>query len=221
MTDYGIFQLCLKVTTEVKKQENIDKGLAYESLLTKTAFWVHDDEKEKIRYILFRPTSNSKWDWFINFLAIKVKDNRGIKQHAGFLACYLSIHNALNRAIANSPYEKIKFAGYSKGGAVAQKAYERLPDLHKNKKFLVLSLFASPRLYSFFTRDKLPKRMFDVEGYRYRSDIVTFVPPIIFGYAHVIQIIGLGKRRIFPFPFSIKDHYPEGYLKELKLEERW
>ena len=216
MTDYELFELTRSIPKDDALQELIKKGLAYENKVTKTAFMISDDKKEKIRYILCRETSGTLLDWAWNMVACKVRDNRRIKQHAGFLACYLSIHQSLNRAIKESPYTKIRFVGFSKGGAIAQKAFERLPDIHKSKDFISPAIFGSPRLYSWWSVRKLPQRLREAEGYRYRSDLVTFVPFFFLGYRHAIKIIPLKRRRIFPLPWWPFDHYPERYEKELR-----
>lgn len=210
-----LFELTLTVRKAVTNPDLIKKELVYESLATRTAFMVHDDKKDKVRYICFRETSGHWWDWCINLVYKKVRDHRGIARHGGFTACYLSIFKALNKAIKTSPYP-IKFVGYSKGGAMAQIAYERMPELHKDKKFLIPTVFGSPRVYGFFSVPRLPDRMKDIQRFEYRGDMVTKVPFFFMRFRHTGERIPLGKLRIFPFPLWPLDHYPNNYADELK-----
>ena len=216
MTNLELFELTLKTRTVVQDKDAVEKGIAYESKATKTAFMIYDDHKAKIRYICFRETSGHWWDWFINLVYKKVRDHRSIARHGGFTACYLSIFKALNKAIKKSPYP-IKFVGYSKGGAIAQIAYERMPAVHKDKQFLIPTVFGSPRVYGFFSVSQLPDRMKDLQRFEYRGDMVTKVPFFFMRFRHTGERIPLNKLRIFPFPVWPWDHYPKHYLKELEL----
>ena len=74
--------------------------------------------------------------------------------------------------------------------------------------------FDSPRVYAGFTvKKELQERWAQYIVFRNHSDIVTHVPPVLFGYCHVGTVIQIGKDlKINP----VESHYPDNILMALK-----
>ena len=72
--------------------------------------------------------------------------------------------------------------------------------------------FGCPRIFWGLKPKKLAIRWKSFTVIRNIDDIVTHVPPLIFGYSHIGNIIKIGKRG----KYSMVDaHRPENILKEL------
>jgi len=184
-------------------------------------------EDDKTLYIYFQG-SNSITDWVRNFLF--TKDCYGVfKAHKGFLMAYREARNLLLDKVyekdKNGDYKwlKIIVVGYSHGGALCQLALQDIVYHRPDIKDCILGYaFESPRAL----KVKKEHRHFwkNLIVVRNGSDIVTHLPPAIFGYHHLgtmVKIqgdISLVEKRI---PRCIKYHYPQCVLDGLKKKENF
>lgn len=163
-------------------------------------------EKEDTLYIFFQGSS-SVADWIENF-AFKQKVYGEFKVHRGFLFAYKQVRDLLLDQTYSNNYKQVIVVGYSHGGALCQLAFEDIK-YHFPELEVKGYAFESPRCL------KVPKK------YRHRwngltvirngTDIVTHLPPRIFGFDDLgimLKIKGnpklVGKR----LPKFIKYHYP-------------
>lgn len=148
--------------------------------------------------------------WALDFLTAKVPYKnmpQKFKAHAGFLNIYKDAEDYIKAEIKKRKCDKIVFAGYSQGGAVAMLAYEDYAFTGYNCAGVT---FAQPRV---FTSGAPADRFDELTRVYVRGDIVTTVPFI--GFKHYGQPLALGKKYNALFP-SVKNHTPDVYRAELK-----
>lgn len=151
-----------------------------------------------IVYLLFQQ-SNSKEDWKNNFdFPAKPYKDMEIpwKCHRGFLKVWKSIEPYIENTVLDQTVKKFIIIGYSHGAAIATLAHEYVwfhrPDLREHG--LEGYGFGCPRCYwGLFIDIELEKRWENFYPIRNCHDIVTHVPPIIFGFRHIGQLISVGK----------------------------
>lgn len=186
------------------------------------------EEDGETLYILFQCT-NSKVDWKNNFdfPAIPYKD-MGIKWrcHRGFLRVWKSIKDYIKESILNEKYKKIIVVGYSHGAAIATLCHEYVwfnrPDLRESG--LEGYGFGCPKCYfGFFgVKKSLKERWKNFYPIRNCGDIVTHMPPFIFGFRHVNKVWKLkNKKQPLKHHFlrCVNAHYPDNILYSLDKEE--
>lgn len=161
---------------------------------------------------LYFEWSNGATDWRNNF-DFPAKPYRDMKNtwfcHRGFLKVWKSIEPHVADVIADPSVYTIDIVGYSHGGAIAQLCYEYVKFNRPDVKVEGVG-FGAPRVFWGFASKKVMQRF---EGFcvvRNGHDIVTHLPPVIFGFRHVGDVIHVGKS-VGP----IKDHYPEKYKEAL------
>lgn len=199
-------------------------------------------EKDDCLTIYFAP-SNSLTDWKRNFMfkAQPYKDMAiPYKVHRGFLKAWKEVEDIIIKKITeiqdsdphddvgNSTYKyrDITIVGYSHGAALAQFCHEcvwyhRL-DLRKSPHFITYA-FEAPRIFAHKTMPKeLKERWSNCILFRTNNDIVTHMPPKLFGYCDVNAVcqidgdISLVKNKL---PKCFKSHYEVVvYDALLKLE---
>lgn len=158
--------------------------------------------------------SNGKTDWRNN-LDFPAKPYRDMGNkwyaHRGFLKVWKVIEPHLVDAIRDPNVRVIEIAGYSHGAAIALLCHEyckfNRPDC------LVTGYgFGAPRVVWGFMRKAVRERFEGFVVVRNRRDIVTHVPPVLFGYRHPSAILKLNDG--VPIS-SIDAHRPEEYTKAL------
>ena len=183
-------------------------------------------EDKKTLYIFFEP-SNGEVDWKHNFMfsARPYHDMQiPYRVHRGFLKCWKYVENIVIKKITEIDdngkfcWNKIIVVGYSHGGALSMFAMECCwyyrPDI-RDKIYGVG--FDSPRVYAGFTvKKELQERWKQYIVFRNHTDIVTHVPPALFGYCHVGTVIQIGNDLKIN---SVESHYPEHILAALKAFE--
>lgn len=190
----------------------------------------------KTLYLLFQWTRTA-YDWISNFdfVAKPYKDMEITwRCHRGFLRVWKSIEPHIKELVKNEKYKTIKIAGFSHGGAIATLAHEYVwfnrPDLRseENPDGITGYGFGCPRCYfgSILPWKKMPQELAQrwVRFYPIRNlkDIVTHVPPRIFGFRHVAPVVQLGrtgKWQIIDYapnlPPRVAMHYAPNYLLSL------
>lgn len=139
--------------------------------------------------------------------------------HRGFLRVWKSIESYIKEDLMDPTVEKIIIIGYSHGAAVAGLAHEYVwfnrPDLRENG--LITFAFGAPRFYwGFKVKKKLKERWATFYPIRNIDDIVTHVPPVVFGFRHVNDLIVIGEKKKYN---AIDAHRPESYQNELTIYE--
>lgn len=168
--------------------------------------------------------SNSKIDWKNNFdFPVKPYKDMGVKWycHRGFLRVWKSIEPYINEAIQDPTIENVFIAGYSHGGAIATLCHEYVwfhrPDIRMNIRSYI---FGSPRVYWGRMKPEVKDRWRNLFIFRNGSDLVTYLPPAIFGFRHVNSVLYLE-------PYAqekhskikcINYHYPDNYLSSLMVD---
>lgn len=176
-------------------------------------------------YIYFEP-SDGKIDWKHNFMFAKrpYKDMKEpYRVHRGFLKCWKYVEDIIIDAVKDPDIEEIITVGYSHGGALAMLCHEccwyHRPDIRDNIWGIG---FDTPRVYAGLkVRKQLKKRWKNFLVIRNHTDLVTHLPPVIFGYSHVGEMLKIGKKAKYG---CIKSHYPDKILKSLEecpYNENW
>ena len=176
-------------------------------------------------YILFE-CSNGKVDWKNNF-DFPTKPYKVMEItwscHRGFLKVWKSIEPYIANAIIDPTVKKITIVGYSHGAAIASLCHEYVwynrPDLREGN--LEGFGFGCPKVYWGFMKKALKERWEHFHPIKNCSDIVTTVPPVIFGFIHVNKVYKLKNKTLKNRHGNIKSvdsHYPDNYLYSLSLE---
>lgn len=152
-------------------------------------------EIENTLVIFFEP-SDSKIDWKINFnYWRKPYKCMGIpyRVHGGFLKSFKLIKDTIRAKILELQeglyrWKNIIIVGYSHGGALSALCHELVwferPDL-RDEGLLGIS-FDGPRVFAGFIFPKgLKERWINFYTFRNHNDLVTHMPPILFGFRHV------------------------------------
>lgn len=178
-----------------------------------------------ILYIFFQPSA-SKIDWKNNFdfPAIPYK-HMGVKWkcHRGFLRVWKSIEPYLAPYISDMTVSKIYIVGYSMGAALASLCHEYVwynrPDLRENS--LEGFGYGCPRVFWGHMNKQLKQRWKHFHPIRNCNDLITHLPPRIFGYKHVNKVFTLsGKKNKTRHTAicGINSHYPDNYQYNLEKE---
>lgn len=167
-------------------------------------------EGETLR--IFFEWSDGKEDWKNNF-NFPAKPYRHMKNlwfcHRGFLKVWRSIEPYISADIADESIRKIDIIGYSHGAAIALLCYEYCIFNRPDAEIRGVG-FGCPRVFWGYVPKEVKARFNNFKVVRNGKDIVTHVPPAIFGFRHISNIVEIGQRNV------IDDHRPEQYLEHLK-----
>ncbi len=148
----------------------------------------------------------------MSFMFWKVWFVKRTRAHAGFVKKFRSIFPIIAKRIdkwEDNRWDgtgKIIFRGYSKGGALATLAYITFAHMEPNTELIC---FGNPRVVS-----RNPIKDLDVVRAYLPGDIVTNLPPWLFGYRHVGEKTRLGKWRL-PLPKWHADWRYEETLRKM------
>jgi predicted lipase len=168
-------------------------------------------------YIYFE-CSNETTDWKNNF-DFPAKPYKRMGKiawfaHRGFLRVWKTIERHLDEYIKDESVKRIVIVGYSHGAALAvlchEYAWYNRPDL---QNYIEGYGFGCPRVFWGIKTKSLKKRWERFVVVRNVDDIVTHVPPRLFGFSHVGTIIKIGKKGRYS---SVDAHKPESITYELK-----
>lgn len=204
--------------TFVRKYQNIGSNVSYaidENHFNK------GKKDEFISLIIYFQGSNGENDWKANFKFYKKIYSRRpykgmetkFRVHAGFLECWKQVEDIIKEKIKNPLIKKITICGYSHGAALAVLCHEccwfNRNDIVKNENLMTFA-FEAPRVYaSFRVKKSLKERWNNCYVFRNSNDIVTHLPPILFGYTHVGKLVKIGRRDRYRFMNSVSAHRPE------------
>lgn len=134
--------------------------------------------------------------------------------HRGFMKVWKAIEPHLTDAIMDKTVKKIVIVGFSHGAALAvlchEYAWYNRPDIRDS---IIGYGYGCPRVFWGIKTKELKKRWEKFTVIRNIDDIVTHVPPAIFGFSHVGSMVKIGKKGKYS---SIDAHRPENILAELK-----
>jgi hypothetical protein len=161
--------------------------------------------------------SDSSEDWKNNF-DFPAKPYKHMEHlwfcHRGFLKVWKAIELYLIPYIEDQNIRRIEIVGYSHGAAIALLCYEYCI-FHRPDAEVRGVGFGCPRVFWGIVPKEVKRRFDSFRVVRNGIDIVTHVPPAIFGYRHISQVVKIGKG---DSKGLIKDHYAEEYI--LHLEDR-
>ena len=159
-------------------------------------------ERDGDTLYLFFEWSDEKEDWINNFdFPAKPYKDMGTTWycHRGFLKVWKSIEPYLKDAVMDETIKQVIIVGYSHGAAIATLCHEYVwfnrPDLRDK---LVGYGFGCPRCFWGWTiSEELKERWANFHPVRNLNDLVTYVPPVLFGFRHVNTVITIGTKDKF------------------------
>lgn len=167
---------------------------------------------------IYLECSNGKIDW-LNNLDFPAKPYRRMGKiiwfaHRGFVRVWKSIEPYISGEINDPTVRHIVTVGYSHGAALAVLCHEYVwynrPDLRDSIEGYG---FGCPRVFWGIRTQKLKQRWEHFTVIRNIDDIVTHVPPAIWGFSHVGNMVKIGERGRYT---RIDAHRPENISAELK-----
>lgn len=173
-------------------------------------------------YIYFQH-SRGKLDWKNN-LDFPAKPYKSMKcggspfssiwfAHRGFLSVWKSAEEQLKSYILDTGIRKIVISGYSHGAAIAVLCHEYVwynrPDLRGSLEGYG---FGCPRVIWGIKTKCHRERWARFYVIKNIDDIVTHVPPFIFGFFHIGNMVKIGKCGQYS---KIRAHFPDKYIEEL------
>lgn len=169
-------------------------------------------------YIYFE-WSNGKKDWLSN-LNFPAKPYRNMKDgmwfaHRGFLKVWKNIEPCLAEKINNPKLKGIVISGYSHGAAIALLCHEYCK-FHRSDIKVEGYGFGCPRVVWGWFGKKTKKRFDGFTVIKVGKDLVTRVPPKIFGYRHIGNLLNIGQSSGYK---SIEAHFADNYITELEVIE--
>lgn len=193
----------------------VNRGIHFETVGEDVSYAFK--QEEEVLYIYFEP-SNGDIDWKHNFSFWKqpYKDMEiPYYVHGGFLKCWKYVEDIVIERIKDETVKEIVVVGYSHGAALAMLCHEccwfHREDIRNNIWGIG---FDGPRVFAgFIIPDELQKRWVRFLMIRNHNDIVTHVPPILFGYRHVGIVAKIGKDLDIN---CIESHYPVHIRTALK-----
>ncbi len=172
-------------------------------------------------YIFFE-ASNGSEDWKNN-LEFPSRPYKRMEEstwyaHRGFSRVWKSIEGYISKDIADKKVKHITITGFSHGAAIAVLCHEYVwfnrPDLRDSIDGYG---FGCPRVIWGFPSNEVLERWKRFTVIRNLDDIVTHLPPALFGFSHVGDLIEIGERGRYSM---IDAHRPESILAELRNRER-
>lgn len=169
---------------------------------------------------LFFEWSDDKRDWKNNF-NFPIKPYKRMKEkwycHRGFLKVWKAMQTEIEEKVneillTQNSIKNIVCVGYSHGSPLSTLATENFNFLYGHKLNIEGYGFGSPRVLWGFLPKTLKERLSNYYNIRNKFDIVSHVPPFIFGYRNSGKLIKIG--RIFKYN-PINAHRTKNYKKEL------
>lgn len=198
---------------KLKKLFNDTLCAEYTHIAEETASYCTRRDRSTL-YIYFQ-WSNGKTDWRNNF-DFPAKPYRNMKDkwhaHRGFLKVWKVIEPYIEAEILNPDVKRIVISGYSHGAAIAVLCHEYCK-FHRAEIDIKGYGFGCPRVAWGSLPATVKKRFEGFTVIRNGCDIVTHVPPAVFGYRHVGDMIHIGKSSGYDM---ITSHYADNILLELR-----
>lgn len=178
-----------------------------------TASFRIERDAHTLRLLFEKSNGSTDWRNNLRFLAVPCKPYKDMDAtwfaHRGFLRVWRAIEPHMADHIQDPTIRRIEIAGYSHGAAVALLCFEycryRRPDIP------VTGIgFGAPRVFWGPLPRALKDRVADFCVVRNGNDLVTHLPPLLFGYRQAGRLAKIGTAEGL-----IRDHYPDSYLYAL------
>lgn len=185
----------------------------YTQLEEQSASYAVEREGDTLR-LLFEK-SNGRIDWRNNFkfLAIPKKPYKDMDDtwftHRGFFGVWEAIEPRLADAIADPSVKHFDIAGYSHGGALALLCFEYCK-YHRPDAEVTGVGFGAPRVVWGPVPKSLKERLADFRVIRNGDDLITHLPPRLFGYRQLGKLEKVGKK-----DGPIEDHRAQAYTSAM------
>lgn len=168
------------------------------------------------RLELYFEWSNGPTDWYNNLdfpaLPYREMEDRWYA-HRGFLRVWKVLEEVLSAPILSPDVQKILIGGYSHGAAIALLCHEYARFHRPELAGAIQSYgFGCPRVLWGPVRPRVAARFAGFHVVRNGRDIVTHVPPALFGFRHVGDLWEIGQGDAVS---AIDAHRPEAYLSAL------
>lgn len=170
-------------------------------------------------YLLFEWSDGAE-DWKNNF-DFPARPYKRMKCiwfcHRGFLRVWKDIRDDLEAYVAerlksHPEIKNIVCVGYSHGGPHSLFATEDMEYLYGEKYSVRGYGFGCPRVLWGIVPKEVKRRLSNFVAIRNIPDIVTHVPPMIFGFTHAGTLLKIGEKDKYS---PIKAHYSSAYIEEL------
>ena len=180
--------------------------------LAETASFMFERDGDTLH--IYFEESNGLTDWKNNF-DFPAKPYRDMNDkwyaHRGFMKVWKIIEPHLQAEILNPDVKHIVISGYSHGAAIAVLCHEYCK--YNRSDILIEGYgFGCPRVVWGFLRKSVKQRFEGFTVFRNGCDIVTHLPPMLFGYRHIGKMVKIGQYKGYT---PILSHYPNKYFKEL------
>ncbi len=178
-----------------------------------------------VLYVLFEKSSGAEdWENNLDFGAVTYSTGGadavapyknmedGWYCHGGFLRVWQSVLPYINNALLSRSFREIITVGYSHGAALAVLCHEHIWYYRNDIRANIFGYgFGCPRvIWGKVARERERWKNFYVV--RNFDDIVTHLPPRVFGFGHVGKLITVGGSGRYS---RIDAHRAENYIKEL------
>jgi len=175
-------------------------------------------KRENDKVTVFFEKSNGMEDWRNNF-AFSARPYRDMNEvwlcHRGFMKVFRAILPYLEPIFSDDSVKSFCLVGYSHGAALALLSHEYIlfhrPELAGKVEGYG---FGCPRVIAGHIPASLRSRLEGFTVIRNFDDIVTHLPPRIFGYSHVARPVTVGKRGRYSM---FAAHFDTSYTRELLL----
>lgn len=138
--------------------------------------------------------------------------------HRGFLKVWKEIEPVISSYVLDKSVKRVIVAGYSHGAAIGVFCHEYVwyhrPDLRGSLEGYG---FGCPRTVWGFLSAEARRRWESFTVIRNIDDIVTHLPPAVFGYRHVGKMLEIGEKGKYS---SVEAHFKENIMKELYRYEK-
>jgi hypothetical protein len=168
--------------------------------------------RDRTIYIVFEGTDVKEWRDIRTDLDCTLKYDNIFAVHRGFWKAYIFEKPELINRLVRSGCSFVRILGYSLGAALATLAFNDLEPLFPEKVF-ECEVFGCPRVGNKHYAKAYPK--VNYKRYENGNDVITKLPPWIFGYRHIGEAIHLGTKRCW-WCWSFKDHILSNYAKNYK-----
>ena len=181
----------------------------------------YKDREQTAKLVLFGDILKAVWEYF-KLPATPYKNAlKTWKVHGGFHKVWKAMRDEIEayvaEILANHPeIKKIVIIGYSHGGALAVLATEDMEDLYGDKYEVSGYGFGAPRVLWGIVPKDVKHRLRNFTTIRNIPDIVTHVPPMVFGFRNAGTLVKVGEKGKYN-PF--KAHYASAYIEELSAKE--
>ena len=178
----------------------------------------HKDREDTEKLTLFNGVFKAVFE-YLKLPVVPYKDMfKKWRVHGGFLKVWKSMQNDIEDYVAeilnNHPeIKKIVLIGYSHGASLAVLATEDMEYLYGDKYEISGFGFGTPRVLWGIVPKEVKHRLRNFTSIRNIPDIVTHVPPMIFGFRNAGTLVKIGEKKKYS---PVDAHRPKSYIAELE-----